>query len=211
MMTAVVGKKLGMSRIYANNGEVIPVTLIKIYEGLISNFQKYDDRDYNHITISYGKDKKTEKRIKKPVLGFYKKNNLEPYDNMKTFKVAKDREFNIGDFIGLNALKEGFVVDVTGMSKGKGFAGAMKRHGFSGLEAAHGVSISHRSLGGTGTKRREGRVMKGKKMAGHMGFDKVTVKNLKIVKIENDDNVICVKGAVPGCKGAELIIKTSNV
>ena len=210
-MTAVVGKKLGMSRIYTNSGEVIPVTLIKIYEGLISNFQKYDDRDYNHITISYGKDKKTEKRIKKPVLGFYRKNNLEPHDNMKTFKVNKDGEFNVGDFMGLNALKEGFVVDVTGISKGKGFAGAMKRHGFGGLEAAHGVSISHRSIGGTGTKRREGRVMKGKKMAGHMGFDKVTVKNLKIVKIENDDNVICVKGAVPGCKGAELVIKTSNV
>ncbi len=210
-MTAVVGKKLGMSRIYTNNGEVIPVTLIKIYESLISDFKKYEDKDFNHITISYGKDKKTEKRIKKPVLGFYKKKNLEAYNNMKTFKVSKGSEFNIGDFIGLNVLKEGFIVDVTGISKGKGFAGAMKRHGFGGLEAAHGVSISHRSIGGTGTKRREGKVIKGKKMAGHMGSEKVTVKNLEIIKIENDDNVICVKGAVPGCKGAELVIKTSNV
>ena len=210
-MTAVIGRKLGMSRIYTDNGEVIPVTLIKIYESLISDFKKYENKEVNHITISYGKDKKTERRIKKPVLGFYKKRNLEAHDKMKTFKVAKNAEFNIGDFIGLSALKEGFIVDVTGISKGKGFAGAMKRHGFGGLEAAHGVSISHRSIGGTGTKRREGRVMKGKKMAGHMGSEKVTVKNLKIVKIEDDDNVICVKGAVPGCKGTELIIKTSNM
>ena len=210
-MTAVMGKKLGMSRIYAGNGEVIPVTLIKIYDALISNFKKYDDRDYNHVSISYGKDKKTEKRINKPVLGFYKKNNLEAYDNMRTFKVAKDKEFTVGDFLGLNALQEGFVVDVTGISKGKGFAGVIKRFGFAGLEAAHGVSVSHRSLGGTGFRRREGKVIKGKKMAGHMGSEKVTVKNLKIVKIENNDGVICVKGAVPGCKGAELIIRTSNV
>lgn len=210
-MTTAIGKKLGMSRIYLENGKVIPVTLVKICDGLISNFKKYDDKKFNHITISYGKDKKTEKRINKSVLGFYKKNNLEAYDNMKTFKVSKDEEFSIGDIVGINQLKKGDIIDVTGISKGKGFAGAMKRHNFGGLEAAHGVSVSHRSLGGTGTRRTEGKVSKGKKMPGQMGNEQVTVKNLEIISIELDDRVICVKGAVPGCKGSNLIIKESNI
>lgn len=210
-MTAVIGKKLGMSRIYLENGKVVPVTLVKVYDGLVSDFKKYDDKEFNHITLSYGKDKKTEKRINKSVLGFYKKNNLEAYDNMKTFKVSKDEEFNIGDIIGFNQFKLGDVINITGISKGKGFAGAMKRHHFGGLEAAHGVSVSHRSLGGTGNRRQEGRVFKGKKMPGQMGNEQVTIKNLVIVSLEAEDNVICVKGAVPGCKGSDLIIKESNI
>lgn len=210
-MTAVIGKKLGMSRIYLDNGKVIPVTLVKIYDGIVSDFKKYNDKEFNHITISYGKDKKTEKRINKSVLGYYKKNNLEAYDNMKTFKVEKGEEFSVGDTIGLNQLKKGDYIDATGISKGKGFAGAMKRHHFGGLEAAHGVSVSHRSLGGTGTRRQEGKVFKGKKMPGQMGNKQVTVKNLVIVSIEADNNVICIKGAIPGCKGSDLIIKESNI
>ena len=209
-MVAMVGKKLGMSRLYLDNGAVVPVTLIKIHDSLVSDFKPYDDKDFNHVSLSYGKDKKTEKRINKSVLGFYKKKNLEPYDNMKTFKVSKDESFNVGDILGVNQFKEGDVVSVTGISKGKGFAGAMKRHHFAGLEAAHGVSISHRSIGGTGFRRREGRVIKGKKMAGHMGSEQVTVKNLTVVRIEGDDGVICVKGAVPGSKGSDLIIKALN-
>lgn len=206
-MVAMVGKKLGMSRLYLDNGAVVPVTLIKIYDSLVSDYKTYDDKDFNHVSLSYGKDKKTEKRINKSVLGFYKKKNLEPYNNMKTFKVDKDETFNVGDILDYNQFKEGDVINVTGTSKGKGFAGAMKRFHFGGLEAAHGVSISHRSIGGTGMRRREGKVIKGKKMAGHMGSEQVTVKNLKIVKIEGEDGVICVKGAVPGCKGSDLIIK----
>ncbi len=209
-MVAIVGKKLGMSRLYLDNGSVVPVTLIKIYDSLVSNFKNYEDKDFNHISLSYGKDKKTEKKINKSVLGFYKKNNLEPYNNIKTFKVNKEEIFNIGDILDYTQFKEGDVVSVTGISKGKGYAGVMKRHNFAGLEAAHGVSISHRSLGSTGNRRREGKVKKGKKMAGHMGSDKVTVKNLQVVKIESEDGVICVKGAVPGSKGSDLVIKVLN-
>lgn len=210
-MTAVIGKKLGMSRIYLDNGIVVPVTLIKIYESLISDFESYDNKEFSHVTLSYGKDKKTEKRIKKPVLGFYKKKNLDAYNDMKTFKISKDKELSIGDFIGINEFEQGSTVDVTGVSKGKGFAGAMKKYGFKGQMSQHGDSLSHRSIGSTGNRRREAKVSKGKKMAGHMGSEKVTVKNLEIVRIENNDGVICVKGAVPGYKGTELIIKTSNI
>ena len=206
----MIGKKLGMSRIYLENGSVVPVTLIKVYNSLVSDFKTYDDKDFNHVVLSYGKDKKTEKRINKSVLGFYKKNNLEPHDKMKTFKVSKDESFNVGDILDFNQFKLGDNLNITGTSKGKGYAGVMKRHGYAGLEAAHGVSISHRSLGSTGNRRREGKVRKGKAMAGHMGAEKVTVKNLKVVGVETDDGVICVKGAVPGSKGSDLIIKISN-
>ena len=140
-------------------------------------------------------------------LGFYKKNNLEAYDNMKTFKMDADVEFVLGSILGIDQFNKGDFVDVSGVSKGKGFAGGMKRWGFGGLEAAHGVSVTHRSLGGTGTRRQEGKVAKGKKMAGHMGSEQVTIKNLQVVRIEGENGVICVKGAVPGCKGSDLIIK----
>lgn len=209
-MVAMVGKKLGMSRLYLDNGVVVPVTLIRVYDSLVSDFKTYDDKDFNHVVLSYGKDKKTEKRLNKSVLGYYKKKNLEAYDNMKTFKVEKEDTFNVGDILDYNQFKQGDMVSVTGISKGKGYAGVMKRHNYAGLEAAHGVSISHRSLGSTGNRRREGKVVKGKAMAGHMGSDQITVKNLKVVRIEGDNSVICVKGAVPGSKGSDLIIKVLN-
>ena len=206
-MVAMVGKKLGMSRLYLDNGVVVPVTLIKVYDSLVSDYKTYDDKDFNHVVLSYGKDKKTEKKINKSVLGFYKKKNLEAHNNMKTFKVAKDEVFNVGDILNFSQFEQGDIINITGVSKGKGYAGAMKRHGFAGLEAAHGVSVTHRSLGGTGTRRQEGKVAKGKKMAGHMGSEQVTIRNLQVVRIEDENGVICVKGAVPGCKGSDLIIK----
>jgi large subunit ribosomal protein L3 len=210
-MTVVIGKKLGMSRIYLENGAAVPVTLIKVYESVLSDFKKYNDKDFNLITLSYGKDKKTERKINKSVLGFYKKKNLESYNKMKTFKVPKNQEFSVGSIVGLDQFKQGYLLDVTGVSRGKGFAGAVKRHGFGGQMTNHGESLSERSLGSTGSRRREGKVFKNKRMAGHMGSEQVTVKNLEIIKIENEDCVICVKGAVPGYKGSELIIKESKV
>jgi large subunit ribosomal protein L3 len=210
-MAVVIGKKLGMSRVYLDNGTVVPVTLIKIYESILSDFKEYSDRDFNLITLSYDKDKKTERKLNKSVLGFYKKKNLDPYNKMKTFKVSKDQEFSVGSTVGLEQFKKGYMLDVTGISRGKGFAGAVKRHGFGGQMTNHGESLSERSLGSTGSRRREGKVFKNKRMAGHMGSEQVTVKNLEIVRIENEDCVICVKGAVPGYKGSELIIKESKV
>lgn len=208
-MVKIVGKKLGMSRIYDENGVVTPVTLIKVYNSCVSDVE--DCEDFNLVTLSYGQDKKTEKRINKPVLGYYKKKNLEAYDKMRTFKLEKDIQMVLGTILGVEQFVKGDFIDVSGISKGKGFAGAMKRHNFAGLEASHGVSVSHRSIGGTGFRRREGRVFKGKEMPGHMGNEKVTIKNLEVIAIESDDGIICVKGAVPGSKGSDVVIKTSNL
>ncbi|MDR1495189.1 MAG: 50S ribosomal protein L3 [Rickettsiales bacterium] len=210
MVVAVIGKKLGMTRVYKDGGVAVPVTLIRVYESLVSNFKTYDDRDFSQVTISYGRDRKTEKRIGKAVLGFYKKKELEAYDSMKTFKVEKGKEFPVGSFWGVEQLEQNGKVDVIGISKGKGFAGVVKKFGFRGQIAQHGSSLSHRSLGGTGCRRREGKVFSGKKMAGHMGSERVTVKNLEIVRIEPENSILCVKGAVPGPKGSELIIRNSN-
>ncbi|MDR2777708.1 MAG: 50S ribosomal protein L3 [Rickettsiales bacterium] len=210
MAVAVIGKKLGMTRLYLEGGAAVPVTLIRVYESLVSDFRVYEDRDFSHVTLSYGKDGKTERRIGKAVMGFYKKKGLEAHDSMRTFKVEKGEEFSVGSFLGIEQLEQNAKVDVTGISKGKGFAGAVKRFGFKGQLAQHGSSLSHRSLGGTGCRRREGKVFKGKKMAGHMGSEKVTVKNLEIVKIEGENSILCIKGAVPGSRGTELIIRNSN-
>lgn len=207
-MTTFVGSKLGMSRIYLESGVVVPVTLIKVYESIVSDFRECSDKNFNQVTISYGKDSKTEKRIDKPVLGFYRKRNLEAYNSMRTFKVGKDVRFAIGDNLMVDRLSQNEKVNISGLSKGKGFAGAVKRFGFRGQLAQHGSSLSHRSLGGTGSRRREGKVFKGKKMAGHMGSEKVTIKNLEIIEVKNENAIICVRGAVPGSRGTELIITT---
>jgi large subunit ribosomal protein L3 len=210
VVIAVIGKKLGMTRLYSEGGAAVPVTLIRVYESLVSGFRACEGRDFSQVTLSYGKDGKTERRIGKAVLGFYRKKGLEAYDSMRTFKVEKGKELPVGSFWGIEQLKQNSKVDVIGISKGKGFAGAVKRFGFQGQLAQHGSSLSHRSLGGTGSRRREGKVFKGKKMAGHMGFERVTVKNLEIVRVEPENSILCVRGAVPGFKGAELIIRNSN-
>ncbi|MDR1425569.1 MAG: 50S ribosomal protein L3 [Rickettsiales bacterium] len=210
-MLAVIGKKLGMTRLYLEGGLAVPVTLVRVYDSLISDFKTYADRNFNHVTLSYGKDKKTENRIGKAVLGFYKKKELEAYDSMKTFKVEKGEEFSVGSFWGIDHLVQNAKVDVTGVSKGKGFAGVVKKFGFRGQLAQHGSSLSHRSLGGTGSRRREGKVFRGKKMAGRMGSEKVTIKNLEIVRIESENSVLCLKGAVPGSRGMKLIIRSSII
>lgn len=210
MRKIAIGKKIGMSRLYDEKGVVTPVTLVRVYDSCVSDVKKYKDKDFNHITLSYGQDKKTEKRINKPVLGFYNKKGITAYNNMKTFQVEKDCTIEQGSILSYNQFQNAEYIDVTGISKGKGYAGGMKRWGFHGQEAQHGVSVSHRSLGSTGCSRREGRVFKNKKMPGHMGSEQVTVKNLQIMSIEAEDNIICVKGAIPGSKGSDVIIKTSN-
>ena len=195
-MVAVIGKKIGMSRIYQENGTVVPVTLIEIYDSLVSDVNTEKSDNF--------------KRLSKSVLGYYKKKNLDPYDNMKTFKTDKEEEIAIGSIIGIDQFSEGVEINVTGISKGKGFAGVIKRFNFRGEPASHGVSLTHRHQGGTGWRRREGRVIKGKKMPGHMGNEQVTVKNLSVVKVIPEDKIICVKGAIPGGKGGKIIINKSK-
>lgn len=210
-MLGIVGKKIGMSRIYDSKGTVIPVTLIQIYDCCVSDVKELENNDdCLNVTLSYDKPKNAEKKLTKPILGIYKKKNLEPYSKMTTVKMSKDKTFNIGDMLNAGLLDGVKLVDITGISKGKGFAGGMKRWNFRGLEASHGVSISHRSIGSTGNRMSPAKVFKGKKMPGQLGDEQITVKNLKVVDIDTADNVICVKGAIPGFKGRDVIIKTAK-
>ena len=209
-MLGIIGKKIGMSRIYDNKGVVIPVTLIQLYECCVSEINSIDNKNYNNVVLSYDKPKNAEKQLTKPIIGYYKKKNLEPYSKKKTVKISKDKKLNIGDILKVDFLEGVELVDVTGISKGKGFAGGMKRWGFHGLEAQHGVSISHRSLGSTGNRMSPSKVWGGKKMPGQMGNTQITVKNLKIVDINKDDNFICVKGSIPGFNGSDVLIKVDE-
>lgn len=209
-MLGLVGKKIGMSRIYDSKGTVIPVTLIQLYECCVSDVNAMEDKDYNNVVLSYDKPKNPEKKMTKSILGIYKKKNLEPYSKMTTVRMSKDKTFNIGDILKADLLNGINFVDVVGISKGKGYAGGMKRWGFHGLEATHGVSVSHRSLGSTGNRMSPAKVWKGKKMPGHLGNEQVTIKNLKIVDIDLTDNLVCVKGAIPGFNGRDVLIKTAK-
>ena len=209
-MLGIVGKKIGMSRIYDSKGAVIPVTLIQLYECCVSDINDLEGKDYVNVVLSYDKPKNPEKKLTKSVLGIYKKKNLEPYAKMTTVRMSKDKTFNIGDILKADFLEGTPLVDITGISKGKGYAGGMKRWNFRGLEASHGVSVSHRSIGSTGNRMSPAKVFKCKKMPGQLGDEQVTVKNLKVVDIDPADNIICVKGAIPGFKGRDVIIKTAK-
>ena len=209
-MLGLVGKKIGMSRIYDSKGSVIPVTLIQLYECCVSEVNPMEDKDYNNVVLSYDEPKNAEKKLSKAILGIYKKKNLKPYSKMTTVRMSKDKTFNIGDILKADLLNGVNLVDVVGISKGKGYAGGMKRWNFRGLEASHGVSITHRSIGSTGNRMSPAKVWKGKKMPGHLGNEQVTIKNLKVVDIDPTDNVICVKGAIPGFSGREFLIKTAK-
>ena len=209
-MLGLVGKKIGMSRIYDSKGSVIPVTLIQLYECCVSEVNPMEDKYYNNVVLSYDEPKNAEKKLSKAILGIYKKKNLKPYSKMTTVRMSKDKTFNIGDILKADLLNGVNLVDVVGISKGKGYAGGMKRWNFRGLEASHGVSITHRSIGSTGNRMSPAKVWKGKKMPGHLGNEQVTIKNLKVVDIDPTDNVICVKGAIPGFSGRDVLIKTAK-
>lgn len=209
-MLGLVGKKIGMSRVYDSNGTVVPVTLIQLYECCVSGVNQIEGKDYTNVVLSYDKPKNAEKKLNKSILGVYKKKNLEPYSKMTTVRMSKDKTFNIGDILKADLLKDVAVVDVVGISKGKGFAGGMKRWNFKGLEASHGVSVSHRSIGSTGNRMSPSKVFKNKKMPGHLGDEQVTVKNLKVVDVDPTDNLICVKGAIPGFKGRDVLIRAAK-
>jgi len=207
MRIGLICKKIGMSRIFMENGEVIPVTILEAKDNYVVQIKKEKEKDaYSAVQIGYQEVK--ENKIKKAQIGKLKKNNLPPLKILKELRMKDDKEvenFNIGQKLSVEVFKEGDFVDITGKTIGKGFQGVMKRHGFGGGPSTHG-SMSHRrpgSIGGTTPAR----VLKGKKMAGHMGAERVTIQNLKIIKVIPDKNLILVKGAVPGHKNGYLIIR----
>lgn len=199
MRTGILTQKLGMTRIFGEDGSHIPVTILKASGNQVVGVKTKDVDGYDAVQVGFGSKK--IKNISKPLREFYAKKKIEPKRALKEFRVATDALLNQGDEISINHFVVGQKVDVAGISIGKGFAGAMKRHNFAGLEATHGVSISHRSHGSTGHCQEPGRVFKGKKMAGQMGNTRVTKQNLEVVHIDEDQGIIAVKGAIPGGDG----------
>lgn len=196
MRTGLIAKKLGMSRIFEVDGTHVPVTVLQV-NGLEVVAVKTQEKDgYSSVQLGCGDIK--AKNLTKPMKGYFAKANVEPKSKLAEFRVSEDCLLSVGDKLSVEHFVPGQFVDVCGTSIGKGFAGVMKRHNFGGLEASHGVSISHRSHGSTGQRQDPGKVFKGKKMAGHMGDERVTVQNLKVVAVNADKGLIMVKGGVPG-------------
>ena len=205
MTIGLIGKKIGMSREFMDSGLSIPVTILSIEKGRIINVFTKEKRGYDAIQVGFGKIKSS--KLKKQMKGFFVKKSTEPRKFLKEFRVNNISEYKEGNEIGLELFKDEKFVDIKSRTIGKGFAGVMKRHNFSGLSASHGVSISHRSGGSTGQNQDPGKVFKGKKMAGHMGNKFRTIQNLEIIKSDLENNLIFVKGSVPGSKNSMVLIQ----
>lgn len=205
MRTGLIARKEGMSRIFDEDGRHIPVTVLKVDNCQVVAIRSEEKDGYVALQLGAGDAK--VKRTSKQNRGHFAKAKVEPKKKLAEFRVSKDNIVEIGAEIGANHFIAGQFVDVTGTSIGKGFAGAMKRHNFGGLRASHGVSVSHRSHGSVGQCQDPGRVFKGKKMAGHMGVDRVTTQNLQVVAVDLEDNLILVRGAVPGAKQGWVFIR----
>ena len=208
MRTGLIAKKIGMSNYYTPNGINIPVTVLHIESCKVVERISDENSDVDKLVIGANEIKKTSK-LSKSVKSYFEKKNINPLKITKEFSVDKSNELKAGDEINADHFEEGQFIDVSGFTKGKGFAGVMKRHNFGGLRASHGVSISHRSHGSTGQCQDPGRVFKGKKMAGQMGDVHKTLQNLQVVKVDVKKNIVCIKGATPGAKGAWLVLEDS--
>jgi large subunit ribosomal protein L3 len=209
-MLSLVAKKIGMSHIYDEAGAIVPLTMVQLYDNCVVDLTVNQDKDFDSLLIGFDKVEKT-KKVAKSVAGVFTKKNIPVHKKIYGCQIKKGSSYKAGDVIAFDSVvKEGDNIDVTGYSIGKGFAGVMKRHNFRGLEASHGVSVSHRSHGSTGQRQDPGKVFKGKKMAGHMGVDKVTVKNLKIVMVDKDKKLIAIKGAIPGNAGVDVVLKIAG-
>ncbi len=202
---ALIGKKIGMSREFYKTGQSVPVTILKMETGRIIQVIDKNKRGYKAVQVGFGKIKSS--KLKKSMKGYFAKKNTEPKKILKEFRVNNIEDYKEGNEIGIEILKEVKYVDVKSKTIGKGFAGAMKRHNFAGLRASHGVSISHRAQGSTGQNQDPGKVFKGKKMAGHMGDKFRTIQNIEIIKTDAINNLIYLKGSIPGSKNSDVIIK----
>ena len=203
MREGLLAEKVGMSRFYDKDKINHSVTVLQVRECQVVSLKSYEKDGYNAVTLSHGNYTKS---VGKPFKEFLKKNKLKAFSYSREFKLKEPSSFKIGDKVNVSNFMVGQFVDVTSNSIGKGFAGGMKRHNFAGNRATHGVSISHRSHGSTGQCQDPGKVFKGKKMAGRLGNKKVTIQNLKILNIDTVNNLIILKGAVPGHKGSIIKI-----
>lgn len=200
MRSGVIAQKMGMTRVFDEFGQHIPVTVLQLDELQVVAHKTKEKDGYTAVQLGAAKAK--VKRTSKAMRGHFAKAKVEPKRNVQEFRVSDDALIPVGVEVRASHFVPGQYVDACGISIGKGFAGGMKRHNFRGLEASHGVSISHRSHGSTGQCQDPGKVFKGKKMAGHLGSERVTIQNLEVVQIDESRNLILVKGAVPGPKNS---------
>lgn len=205
MRTGVIAKKVGMTRLFQDDGRHVPVTVLSL-EGNQVVARREQDKD-GYVAVQLGAGVAKAKNVAKPQRGHFAKAEVEPKSQVAEFRVSEDALLDVGAEIAADHFINGQLVDVTGHTQGKGFAGAMKRWGFGGMRATHGVSISHRAHGSTGNRQDPGRVFKNKKMAGHMGDRQRTQQNLEIVSTDVERGLLFVKGSVPGSKGGWLLVR----
>ncbi|CAN0455972.1 unnamed protein product [Pylaiella littoralis] len=206
MTIGIVGIKRGMTRIFTEEGASVPVTVIEATPNRITQVKSVDSDGYSAVQVTMGAVKAS--RVNKPEAGHFAKANVEAGRKLWEFR-TEGEELNIGDALTVEAFEAGQKVDVCGQSKGKGFAGVVKRHNFKTQDSTHGNSVSHRAPGSIGQCQTPGRVFKGKKMSGHMGAARVTTQTLEIVRVDQENNLLLVKGAVPGATGADIIVTPS--
>jgi len=205
MRTGVITQKVGMTRLFLEDGRHVPVTVLKLDGCQVVATRTVETDGYTAVQLGSGFAK--TKRLGKSERGHFAKAEVEPKKKLAEFRVDQDNLLDVGDFIQADHFIAGQKVDVTGITIGRGFTGAMKRWNFRGLEASHGVSISHRSLGGTGGRQDPGKTFKNKKMHGHYGTDRVTTQNLEVAKVDVERGLIMIRGAVPGHKGGWVMVR----
>jgi len=203
----LIGKKIGMTREFYKTGQSVPVTVIKMEKGRVIEIINEEKRGYKAIQLGFGKIKNS--KISKAMKGYFSKKNTEAKRKLKEFRVENLDNFKEGNEFGIEIFKDVKFVDIKSTTIGKGFAGVMKRHNFAGLRATHGVSVSHRSHGSTGQRQDPGKVFKNKKMAGHMGNKVRTIQNIEIIKSDNENDLLYLKGSIPGSRNTEVLIKKS--
>ena len=204
---ALIGKKIGMTREFYKTGQLVPVTVLKVEKARVIQVIDNEKRGYKAVQLGFGKIKSS--KLTKAMKGYFAKKNTESRKTLKEFRVENTEIFKEGNEFGLEIFKDIKFVDTKSKTIGKGFAGAMKRHNFGGLRASHGVSISHRAHGSTGHSQDPGKVFKGKKMAGHMGDKLRTMQNIEIIKTDLENELLYLKGSIPGSKNSEVMVKKS--
>ena len=207
MSIGLIGIKIGMTREFMESGQSVPVTVIKVEKGRVLDVISKEKRGYNAVKIGFFKLKNS--KLSKQMKGYFSKKNTEPKKILKEFRVDNNDQYKEGNELGLEIFKDKKFLDVKSKTIGKGFAGVMKRWNFGGLRASHGVSVSHRSHGSTGQRQDPGKVFKGKKMAGHMGDKLRTMLNLEVVKSDLENNLLYLKGSIPGSKNSTVLLRES--
>ena len=207
MQKAIIGKKIGMTQIFDEKGRVVPVTVVEAGPCVVTQKKTVENDGYEAIQVGFGDQK--PQRVSKPLMGHFNKGNVAPKKVLKEFRLADCSAYNVGDLIKADVFASGDKIDVTGTSKGKGYAGVIKRWSFHRLKETHGTGPVARHGGSNGAISDPSRVWKGKKMAGHLGAEKVTVQNLIVVKVDAENNLIAVKGAIPGPNGGTVVLRDS--